>query len=937
MTQTAPRDPPHPVEPYLDAGLPVVQSWNGEKDGGPAGWNRRDTLDKRKKSPFLTRDAALKAANRGKLLLAIPGDGYGILDFDTKTFTDAKGAFDAKAFDGEVEKVLAHFGFPPDTPYIQTPSGGRHVPFWIDGDYRLKKDCRFGRKEVWIDVLTNRYPNDPNRTGTDLAGVAGTTKKSGGAYKWVGDPTDAFIEAHALTREQWESIPGGSQLLSGEEHVFEAPLDKVGEDQIAKYFEAFDIHHFKDNPGWGVVLRVASDQFGGGAYDHAWAWSAGDPDQFETDKPFLESWRAKASSNEGAGPKFLAKYLANRPGVDWATLGMVFGMDLMTGFGDLDDGGVVETGGTKAKPGGKKPTKAQAAQKVMDQQGRDARSTNWWVDNERWRILGTNAEGVFLFLKRTGDLKYVRGSAMATTATIQAMCPRRRFWAPMNIDWDKQPSRNRFSSLMLEAAQTVGRYEDNGTVSAGAFKVDGKSWFHVGDKVLDDEGGEQPLGVHGGKVCVAGSRKKLRHADDMEAVVEWAEAMQGYRWKEPAHGAAFVGWAVCSILAGVLKWRPSMWLSAGSGKGKTWLFDEGCLSSVYGDLFPRPPRMASGTNSTPASLGRLMTEALPFVIEEAENDRNNHLEDALKLMRLASDGMAARTVVDMDTSGIRAIRPMCCTLFLATTTATMDPADKSRITTVGLGPPVADWPKVRDRITAASAKGAAIRGTIIKHAAAIMESIEKAEAVAVNSGATVRSSKQVGALMGAAMWAMGGKSDLVALATDSMVEKSKNTETTTAPALLAHLTTGMVQQEGGGNVTVINLIHESITDKESRARLLNFGMKVVQPHKGDRYVMVCGEAAQIKAMLRRTRWAAVSVTKILADLEGAWLPKNGDSRLKVGGMYRGLVCLPMVYFDKPAHIEAEEQRLGPLGGDPEDISDLSGEAVKDAQGLDAEL
>jgi putative DNA primase/helicase len=110
-------------------------------------------------------------------------------------------------------------------------------------------------------------------------------------------------------------------------------------------------------------------------------------------------------------------------------------------------------------------------------------------------------------------------------------------------------------------------------------------------------------------------------------------------WHEEVHGDIVAGWTFCAMLTGVLKWRPSVWVNAAAGSGK---------SEVLGFVKTLLGRFAEdfGGNSTEAGLRQLMgKDARAFVLDEAEpgHDTNQtRIKSILTLLRQASSDSSSK-------------------------------------------------------------------------------------------------------------------------------------------------------------------------------------------------------------------------------------------------------------------------------------------------------
>jgi hypothetical protein len=121
---------------------------------------------------------------------------------------------------------------------------------------------------------------------------------------------------------------------------------------------------------------------------------------------------------------------------------------------------------------------------------------------------------------------------------------------------------------------------------------------------------------------------------DTETAGTALSAMGLLNWAHPYHGIALAGWIAVAPLAGVLKWRPNLWLSAPSNTGKTWT-----LNHVVRPLL-RPVEFYISGNATEAGIRQhARDKAIPIIWDEfeAENSKAaDRTDDVMQLVRTST-------------------------------------------------------------------------------------------------------------------------------------------------------------------------------------------------------------------------------------------------------------------------------------------------------------
>lgn len=120
------------------------------------------------------------------------------------------------------------------------------------------------------------------------------------------------------------------------------------------------------------------------------------------------------------------------------------------------------------------------------------------------------------------------------------------------------------------------------------------------------------------------------------------EIAKRFNWEMPGSAALLAGWVVLAPLCGALRWRPHIWLTGGTGTGKTTI-----LSDFIAPLLAGMELQVQG-NSTEAGIRqRLRADARPVIFDESEqNDEKEEarIQNVLALVRQSSSETEARTL-----------------------------------------------------------------------------------------------------------------------------------------------------------------------------------------------------------------------------------------------------------------------------------------------------
>lgn len=141
---------------------------------------------------------------------------------------------------------------------------------------------------------------------------------------------------------------------------------------------------------------------------------------------------------------------------------------------------------------------------------------------------------------------------------------------------------------------------------------------------------EEVDGVRGRYVYDAGSTLPAPAADALtnaegQTLLDFLSARS---WAVPAYGELVAGWTACAALAGVLPYRPHVWINAPRNAGKSHLCKD--LVSVLEGLVTQHDGLP-----TPAGLkGKLDSSAIPVILDEAKSDESDSVKGKAKIAGL---------------------------------------------------------------------------------------------------------------------------------------------------------------------------------------------------------------------------------------------------------------------------------------------------------------
>lgn len=457
------------------------------------------------------------------------------------------------------------------------------------------------------------------------------------------------------------------------------------------------------------------------------------------------------------------------------------------------------------------------------------------------------------------------------------------------IHWDEA------ADELIRRCEDQGRYKVDTVRGRGAWLDNGRTVLHLGGHLLVDgaaHGLDLPNSRH-----VYEKRESIREtiADPLKSSQANAlyDLCAGLKWEEDINAKLMSGWIVCAMVCGALEWRPSVWVTGGSGAGKTTLEME-IVRPVLGGLI-----CPLASHSTEAGVRQgLDGDALPVVFDEAEaesaHDRHR-MQGVLDLVRQSSrEGSAPIVKGTQSQTGAKSYTLRSCFMFSSINISMNKLADESRITVLGLKTTakddkvaMADYAALRLRITETLTPE--FRAGLLARIVGLMPTI-KANALTFSRAAAEefgsnRVGDQIGAML-AGYQALKSSRELTLDEARKIVSELTLEEANSAEAerdeqrLVNFLLQQIVTVKMGGSPydrTIGRLVlaasggDETIGEKLAGDVLLQYGIKFDAKAGG---IWIANRHAQLADILKDTPWSA-NWNRALKRLDGAVPSVNG--------------------------------------------------------------
>ena len=482
-------------------------------------------------------------------------------------------------------------------------------------------------------------------------------------------------------------------------------------------------------------------------------------------------------------------------------------------------------------------------------------------DNDFFQILGLIGDNVAI-KKRTAGRIYQRSPEQVQQIPTLVNFASQTWWASWTGEDKLNTEKARaIGDSIIRVADELGQIDQALFYGRGAVRFpNGKVGYHLGDRLFI-EGHEYGLNDENSMVWLAEPRLELGgEATDLQTAAI-ARAVMRYRWASDDDGRRFLGWIVAAIVGGALEWRPHLMVTARATEGKTWILSN-VLEPIMGDL------VTSISDATPAAVAKVREySSLPIAIDEAEPTQDWVIE-ILNTLRAASSNFGARIRVAPGNAGVVYQQARFCALLSATAAPAMNKADESRLSPVGFGPKVEDWPAVRLAITTTLSKAAAVRYRIIRRAADIIRESDRLAVEMQDMGMDSREALSSAALT--AGWRFWGLDDK-----EVFSQPESNSMNTDASDALLEILAFRIRLDGGDERSILQLLG----NPEYDLRIADlYGIR-----KDVEGLLVANKHRGLSHAMGRSKWASTDLRKLLLQMDGATatdLRKFGNLRLR---------------------------------------------------------
>jgi putative DNA primase/helicase len=295
-------------------------------------------------------------------------------------------------------------------------------------------------------------------------------------------------------------------------------------------------------------------------------------------------------------------------------------------------------------------------------------------------------EGVYYYLSpMTNQIKALTEN-QHTKLFLMALADKRGYWEKTAYMGEKGVSWEDAAADLMAFCSGQGIFSDEKIRGRGAWMDAGRAILHLGESLIIDGVWQRSLRVPN-SVYIYTAAKRLNQVNAAPLPISEANKVREMcgllRWEKPISATLAAGWIAIASICGALKWRPHIWVTGGSGSGKTTFVEDIAGKVLEG--------VAAPFNSKTSEAGirqRLRKDARPILFDEAEAESaadKTRMQGNIDLARQSSSESGAEIVKGTQSqTGAKSYKIRSCFMFTSINVGMSHQADETRITVLEL-------------------------------------------------------------------------------------------------------------------------------------------------------------------------------------------------------------------------------------------------------------
>lgn len=529
-------------------------------------------------------------------------------------------------------------------------------------------------------------------------------------------------------------------------------------------------------------------------------------------------------------------------------------------------------------------------------------------DHSEWfRILGFDHETYYFMSHESRQVVTCTKGDFSDTGLLE-LAPLE--WWETEFPGEKGFNRKMAANWLIRACRDAGIYDPTRVRGRGAWVDAGRVVYHHGEK-LSVDGQYVRFDQLTSRYVYEMARPLPEPAEDMlggdegEWLIDLAEM---FRWSKPGSAALLAGWVALAPVCGALKWRPHIWITGGSGTGKSTILKE-YVNFLTGGL----ELFAQGASSEAGIRQALKADALPVLFDESESTEENdakRIQTILAMIRQASSDSPAKTYKGSAGGEAMSFHIRSSFALASIQVALKNAADINRISVLNLRPAREEtdaantWRTIQEKLHVMR-KDPTMPARLFRRALNLLpvtlKSIDVfAHRFALKFG-SVRDGDQYGTLLAGA-WSLLSDRVPTEAEADELIDRydwsehREDLDLDDSVRALAALLEARVRLQGGIEVTVNELIREGAGKRNdgvqigavaADAMLQRYGMRLTADNQ---HLLVSNNSRAIKDEL-------LAGTQFAADPRGMFLRLPGADRypkpIRFNGLQTRCISVPI--------------------------------------------
>lgn len=447
-------------------------------------------------------------------------------------------------------------------------------------------------------------------------------------------------------------------------------------------------------------------------------------------------------------------------------------------------------------------------------------------------------------------------------------------------DWTKG------KSDLMNQARRRGFFQEKNIRGIGVWEDQGRTVINLGDRIFYQGFERHPHAIKTDYFYTVGPKvnsisKKRLTTEECQPILDLVKLLSlGHDQQRIFLG----GWAVISVISGVLKWRPHLWLTGEAGSGKSTVMNQ-FISKLQCGLVRRVSK-----NTTEAGIRQLVRhDAVPLIYDEFETKSKRTMETVeacLEFICQSSTDDSGDVVKGSSDGTSMSFTPRFCALVSSVRPVKLASEEQSRFVFVEFEKNSSHWPEVRKLLDTFTddycQKFMARTISLIPVLRANQALFEEALAARFDR----RIAQQYGVLL--AGWVLLTTSERID--SEAVAGFLEGLQLDLSPVAdqencLDFLMKKKIRTEAGSEFRLEDLVRQAQFEDGARKVLALYGLGLVESRDGGNYLFICKEHPELRALFYRSSWVG-SWYHSLCRIPGAI--RDADARLyggrKVGGV-----------------------------------------------------